>query len=397
MTPIVKKLINQWIFYNLSVLVFQSFVTFYIIKYFNWVEWAIIGNILLYIAVILWYILVARVNHNKMISARSWMFFAIVICLLSTCMMQWHSMWLLMLWFVLLWFWKWMYFCALYLYEFEYVDSFSRTKYSAILNTWKLASEIVIPLILAYLFSVFAVAHSVYFIIFIVSAILLLATALAIYKLPELLIQRLEHWHYKTIMKRTSWIATSYIVLIWLVSIIPFIWSLLEVQVLTHESWAAMFQWVTKWVTLLIMLIILRFSHIHHPTRYFMILSCMLWVTLLLMPWWNWWIVLVIYVVARSLLLSLFTTYEKPIDMKVMESMSDDTHSMLPVIIVQEVYHTIMRVLILVVSYFILLYMWISSLTYWIMLLTWVWFLAIAWLVFYYLYERAHWIVIVNK
>lgn len=397
LTQTVKKLINQWIFYSISVLIFQSFITFYIIKYFDWVQWAIIGNLVLYIAVACWYITMAWINHSRTISVRSWMFFAIVLCLLSTCMMQWKSMTLLLLWCVILWFWKWIYFCCLYLYEFKHVVPEVRTKYAAIQSTWKSWAEIVIPLVLGYFFSVIPVIQSVYLIIFLASAVMLLITAIAIYKLPEFHLKPILHSHYQMIFKRTSWVALVYIMLTWLIVLIPFIWTLLEVQIIQHESWTGLFQWVTKWVTLLILLLILRYSHIHHPTRYFMWLALMLWATLLLMPRWSWWVVLILYVIARSLILSLYVTYEKPIGMKVMESMSSEQHTMLPVIIVQEVLHTTMRVIILWISYIIFAYFGVNTLTYTIILSAWFGFIVIAWLVFYYLYEKAHGHTITNR
>lgn len=390
MNQIVKRLIQQWVFYGISVLIFQSFITFYIIKYFDWIQWAIVGNIVLYVAVACWYITMARINHHKSISVKSWMYFAIVMCLLSTCMMQRWSMSLLLLWYVLLWFWKWVYFCSLYLYEFKHVVPAVRTKYAAIQSTWKSGAEIIIPLILWYFFSVIPLVQSVYLIIFLASAVMLVITAISIYKLPEFMIQPLEHSHYVSIFKRTSWVAITYIMLSWLVVFIPFIWTLLEVQILEHESWAWLFQWVTKWVTLLILLIIIRFSHITHPTRYFMVLALLLWISLLIMPWWGGWIVLILYVLSRSLLLTLFTMYEKPLWMKVMESMSSENHSMLPVIIVQEILHTTMRIIVLSLAYLIFVHYWVIPLTYGIVILSWIWFIAIAWLVFYYLYERAH-------
>lgn len=397
MNQIVKRLIQQWVFYGISVLIFQSFITFYIIKYFDWIQWAIVGNIVLYIAVACWYVTMAWINHQKNMSVKTRMFFAIVLCILSTCMMQWQSMTLLLLWYILLGFGKWIYFCSLYLYEFKYVAPEVRTKYAAIQSTWKSWAEILIPLILWFFFSVIPIVHSVYLIIFIASAIMLLVTAISIYKLPEFIIQPLEHSHYISIFRRTSRVAIAYIMLVWLVVFIPFIWTLLEVQVLQHESWAGLFQGVTKWVTLLILLIILRFSHIHHPTRYFMILSVLLWVSLLILPWWSGWMVLILYVISRSLLLTLFTMYEKSIGMKVMESMSSPNHSMLPVIIVQEILHTAMRIIVLFVAYLIFVHYGIMPLTYWVIILSWVWFIVIGWLVFYYLYERAHWRNIKNN
>ncbi len=397
MTQIVKKLIQQWVFYGISVLIFQSFITFYIIKYFDWIQWAIIGNIVLYIAVACWYITMARVNHHKSISVKSRMYFAIVMCILSTCMMQWQSMSLLLLWYILLWFWKWVYFCSLYLYEFKYVSPEVRTKYAAIQSTRKSGAEIIIPLVLWYFFSVIPLVQSVYLIIFLASAVMLLVTAISIYKLPEFTIQPLEHSHYVSIFKRTSWVAITYIMLAWLVTFIPFIWTLLEVQILEHESWAWLFQWVTKWVTLLILIVIIRFSHVTHPTRYFMILALLLGISLLIMPWWSGWVILILYVITRSLLLTLFAMYEKPLWMKVMESMSSPHHSMLPVIIVQEILHTAMRIIILMIAYSIFVHYGVIPLTYGIILLTWTWFIAIAGLVFYYLYERAHWRDIKNN
>lgn len=391
MNQTVKKLIQQWIFYSISVLIFQSFITFYIIKYFDWVQWAIVGNIVLYVAVACWYLIMARANYHKTLSVRSWMFFAIVLCVLSTCMMQWKSMPLLLLWYVLLGFWKGIYFCSLYLYEFKHIVPEVRTQYAAIQNTWKSWAEIIIPLVLWYFFSAIPVIESVYLIIFLVAATMLLVTALAIYRLPEFHIKPLEHSHYMAIYKRTSWVAIAYIMLTWLVVLVPFIGTLLEVQILEHESWAWLFQWVTKWVTLLILLLILRFSHVHHTMRYFMTLSLLLWLSLLIMPRWSWWVVLIIYVVARSLILSLYTTYEKPIGMKVMENMSTEWHAMMPVIIVQELLHTTMRVIVLWISYIILMYTGIEKLTYGIILLAAAWFITIAWLAFYYLYERARW------
>ena len=74
------------------------------------------------------------------------------------------------------------------------------------------------------------------------------------------------------------------------------------------------------------------------------------------MPWWSGWIVLIIFVFAKALLLSLFSTYQKPVDMRVLESMSDESHTMLPVIIIQEILHTAMRVIVLTIAYFIFLY-----------------------------------------
>jgi hypothetical protein len=55
------------------------------------------------------------------------------------------------------------------------------------------------------------------------------------------------------------------------------------------------------------------------------------------------------------------------------------------------------RVAVLCCSYFILVYMGAWSLRYWMIILTWLWFLAIAGLAFYYLYERAHGHLITNK
>lgn len=396
-TEPIKKLIQQGIFYSISVLIFQSFITFYIIKYFDGVWGAIIGNTVLYIAVACGYIVMAWVNHHRSVSVRSRMFFAIVLCILSTAMMQWKSMSLLLLGYVILWFGKWVYFCCLYLYEFKHVASEHRTQYATIQSSWKAWTEIIIPLILGYFFSVIPIVQSVYLLIFLASAVMLLVTALAIFRLPEFVIPPLHHSHYVQIYQRTSWVAIVYIMLSWLVVVIPFIGTLLEVQILQHESWTWFFQWITRAVTLLIMLLILRFSHIHHPTRYFMRLAFLLWSALLLLPWWSSRLVMVVYVVIRSLLLSLYMTYEKPLWMKVMESMSSEWHSMLPVIIVQEVLHTTMRIVVLWIAYIIRIYYGVQYLTYGIIITAWVWFIWVGCLVYYYLYERAHWRTITNR
>jgi hypothetical protein len=87
-----------------------------------------------------------------------------------------------------------------------------------------------------------------------------------------------------------------------------------------------------------------------------MILSLLLGITLFIIPWWSGFIVLIIFTVAKSLLLPLLVTYQKPIDMKVLESMSSEKHSMMPVIIIQEILHTGMRVIVLAIAYFIFLH-----------------------------------------
>ncbi len=383
MTSTVKQLIRQGIFYSIWVLIFQSFITFYIIKYFDGIQWAIIGNMILYLAVACGYAIVAWLNHQWPISVRAWMFSAIVLCVLSTCMMQWKTMRLLMIWYAFLWLGKWMYFCCLYLYEFKYVEHDQRTKYAALGSAWRSAAEIAIPLVLGYAFSVVPYYQAVYLAVFIAAAIGLLLTALAIYKLPDFTIQPLEHSHYVSIFKKTSWTALWYLTLVWLNVIIPFIGTLLEVQILEKESWTWIFQSATKAVTLIILLLILRYFHVRHQAKHFMILSALLWLSLLLMPWWSGWLVLIVYVIARSLLLSLFTTYEKPIGMQVMESMSSEWHSMLPVIIVQVVLQSSMRIAILAVALFILTRFGTPALTYGIILLTWLGFMAISGLVYY--------------
>ncbi len=397
MNQTAKKLINQWILYAISTLIFQSFITFYVIKYFDWIHGVIIWTMVMYIAVVCGYLFTARVNHNRAISARTFMFFAIVMCLLSTSMMQWNSLWLLLLWYIVLWFGKWLYFCSQELYEFEFIDPLLRTKYAATLNTWKTGAEIVIPLVIWSFFAAIPFVDTVYLIIFIAAAVMLFVTAIAIYKLPDYVVAKLEHSHYAETIKRTSRVSIFYLTLSWLTVLIPFIWTLLEVQIIENESWVGLFQWITKWVWLLILLLILRYSHTQHPTRYFMALAFIIWVTLLLMPWWSGWVVMIIYVVVRSLLLSLYFTYEKPIKMKVLETMKSKDSTMMPIVIIQEMLAATVRVVVLSCSYFILVYMGAWSLRYWIIILTWLWFLAIAGLAFYYLYERAHGHLITNK
>ena len=86
---------------------------------------------------------------------------------------------------------------------------------------------------------------------------------------------------------------------------------------------------------------------------------------------------IILFVIAKSLLLALFSTYEKPVDMRVLESMSDGSHSMLPVIIIQEILHTAMRVLVLLIAYAIFWYFGVVTTTTSIILLTSVSFFAI--------------------
>jgi hypothetical protein len=75
------------------------------------------------------------------------------------------------------------------------------------------------------------------------------------------------------------------------------------------------------------------------------------------MPWWSGWMVMIIYVVVRSLLLSLYFTYEKPIKMKVLETMKSEGGTMMPIIIIQEMLAATVRVVVLSCSYFILVYL----------------------------------------
>ena len=343
----------------MSVLIFQSFVTFYVIKYFNWIEGAIIGNMILYLAMACGYLAVSWSNHQKPLSVRTWFFAGLVLCIWATSMMQRKTIWLLLLWYALLWFGKGIYFCCLYLYEFAYVEKEDRVRYAGIQSSWKSVTEIIIPLVLWYFFSIVALPQQVYLGIFILAALMLVITALIVYDLPDITLPPTHHTHYKTILKHTWAPNIIYLSLIGINVMIPFIATLLEVYILQKESWMWLFQSITKIVTLGLLLLILHFFHSTRGFRQLIFTSIALGVMLLVAPRWSWWIVLIIYALAKSFLFPLFSTYEKSVGMHIMDTMVKPWESMLPVIIIQVILYAIIRALLFGVAY-LFLYTWSS-------------------------------------
>lgn len=377
MTDTIKLLVRQSVFYNASVLVFQWFITFYIIKYFHGVQWAIMGNMILYISLACWYLAVSWANHQKSISVKHRFFFSMVICLLATSLMQWKTLWLLMVGNALLGFGKGIYFCSFYLYEFAYVDKPVRVRYAGLQNAWKAAIEIAVPFILWYFFSIANLPETVYLGIFLLSGLTFLLTALTINKLPDMILPPTHHTHYKQILSQTS---SSHLLYLWLIGInvmLPFIATLLEVHILHSEAWMWVFQSVTKLVTLLLLLLILHYFHATNGVRQLMYVSVLLGVVLFLTPWWSWWLILIIYALAKSFLLPLFTTYEKSVGMHIMEQMAVVWHSMLPVIIIQTVLYAIIRGILFGIAYVYTTIWSLYNLIVLLLVITGVWFIIL--------------------
>ncbi len=383
MNTVVKKLVSQSILYNASALIFQSFITFYIIKYFDGIQWVLLGNMILAISLVIWYLSVAWWNHQRSLSVKKRLFYACIICILSTCMMQWNTARLLLLWFAFQWFWKWIYFCCLYLYEFEFVPIEQRVTYSSAQYAWKSLWEIVIPVVIWYVCTLFVLPHFVYLMIFLTSALIMVINALVIYNLPEFELPPMHHWHLLTVIKKTSKSRLAYLWLSWVDIAIPLIWTLLEVQILQKEQRSGFFQGMTKLVTLVMLLLILRYSHPKDTLRQLMFASILLWIFLILTPRWAGWTVLIVFSVAKSFLFPLFSTYEKPIWMAVMEWMATEWHSMLPVIIVKIIVYAWVRVLTFWWIYFALPFFSATYISYVLLGVTWWAFILIGILAHY--------------